>query len=382
MLGLYIHVPFCLKKCSYCSFFSVPRTEQVLRIKFLEGLEYEIQLRFKEVLAGVSSLFIGGGTPTVLETEELERILKAIHARFEFAPPDLAVEKTVEANPGTLTSEKLAVLKKYGINRISLGAQSFTDSVLKTIGRSHRASDITRSVKLIRDHKIDNLNLDLIFGLPGQNILDWEKTLRQAVALEPEHLSLYALSVDEGTPLWHQVNADRNNLLQIPDDDLQADMYDLAVEYLKSRGYSHYEISNFALPGYECRHNLSYWEAKDYIGVGPGAVSSQQKTRTKNIENIYGYWARLKKGVMPIESSETLSEDQILFEYIMLGLRTAKGIDKELFARKFGCDIRDIYGEVLSDYKKKKFLLEEDGRIRIHPSYYFVANSIISGFLR
>lgn len=429
MTTLYVHVPFCLKKCAYCAFYSVPflrqgRRDDTGRLpvdgglveNYLNGVGQEIELRKKEALAGVSSLFIGGGTPTVLEPEQLDGLLSEIHKFFKFLPTaetpgqssgtkipaQLAgtVEKTVEANPGTLTPEKLAILTNYGINRISLGAQSFNNATLRAIGRIHSAEDIYAAVRSVRKAGIANLNLDLIFGLPGQSLADWQDTLQQALQCSPEHLSLYALTLEENTPLGRryllqtQKEAVRRNVpgrekalnqeaLFLPDDDQQADMYEWAFNYLAEQGYIRYEISNFARPGYECSHNLAYWHGEEYVGLGPGAVSCLQGVRSMNIEDIAVYTQMLADGSHPWDRQETeyLTLKQQIAEFIMLGLRTADGIDCRAFCEKFKISLQDIYGQILANYIDRSILIFSDGRLRINPSYLFVANTILLDFM-
>ncbi|NLO97829.1 MAG: radical SAM family heme chaperone HemW [Peptococcaceae bacterium] len=376
MPSLYVHVPFCRRKCNYCAFFSIPYTKAEVS-SYLRGIKREIGLRLQEAEGGISSLILGGGTPTVLSREELECLLDSLEL-FAF---QAGAEKTVEANPGTLDSGKLDLLLSYGFNRISLGIQSFDNDLLKKIGRIHSAQDVYHSIKLIRQAGFENINLDLMFGLPGQTISAWQETLQRAVDQEPEHLSLYALTIEEGTPLARLAAEGEEGI--VPDDDLQADMYELATDYLQKQGYLHYEISNFARPSFECRHNLSYWRSEEYMGLGPGAVSCLNGVRYKNWENIFKYSNITQKGSKPVDPLETeiLTPKQLISEYIMLGLRTAEGIDPELFARKFGRQIQDIYGQLLLKYINKKIIYLEKGRIKLNPSYYFVANSIIRDFI-
>jgi len=426
---LYVHVPFCQKKCSYCAFYSVPLfaedrreesphlpVESALVKNYLNGVRQEIELRKKEAPAGVSSLFIGGGTPTVLKPKQLDGLLSEIHKHFKFLPaaentsqpyvkkipaqPPGTVEKTVEANPGTLTPEKLAVLMNYGINRISLGAQCFNNKMLKVIGRIHSVEEIHAAVRSVRKAGIANLNLDLIFGLPGQTLADWQDTLQQALQCSPEHLSLYALTLEENTPLGkrylpqtgektvQQGVPDREKTLDqgilfLPDDDLQADMYEWAVNYLAEQGYIRYEISNFARPGYECSHNLAYWHGEEYLGLGSGAVSCLQGVRAKNIEDIKVYAQLLAAGCRPWDRQETeyLTLKQQISEYIMLGLRTAEGIDCRAFYEKFKISLQDIYGQILANYIDRSILILSNGWLRVNPSYFFVANTILLDFM-
>ncbi len=432
MTSLYVHVPFCLKKCSYCTFYSLPLSAVQVRNKqfygdsdlissYLSGVKREIALRNMEAPHGVSSLFLGGGTPTVLSPNQLDRLLGEIHQHFVIQDKP-NIEKTVEANPGTLDAEKLDVLKNYGINRISLGVQSYNDILLKKIGRIHTSKDIDQAVSLVRRAGFSNLNLDLIFGLPGQIMEDWQDSLNRAVELSPQHLSIYALTLEEDTPLGRRYLSEQtaqktwnstcssNHLTQstfelsiehpfeiqsdlespvkredfLPDDDLQADMYEWAVGFLQEKGYDHYEISNFARQGYECRHNLSYWRSEDYIGLGPGAVSCIQAIRTKNIENITAYTRMLKSEKKPfdLEETEVLTPKQLISEYMMLGLRTAKGIDIGEFNNKFMFNIQDIYGQIMANYMDRNVLFLSEERLMINPSYYFIANSIILDFIQ
>ncbi len=405
MPSLYVHVPFCQSKCAYCSFYSVPlgkildnqKNGQIfnesseLIPQYLRGMAQEIKLRFTEAPSGVSTLFLGGGTPTVLNPRELEELLKTIHRNYIFVPEK--AEMTVEANPGTLTLDKVAILHNYGINRISLGVQSFNNQILKRIGRIHTAEDISLGIKIIRKAGIENLNLDLIFGLPGQTMSDWQDTLKQAVACSPEHLSLYALTLEEDTPLGRKYLTLTQNLetnypnddsrLPLPDDDFQADMYEWAVNYLQGKGYKHYEISNFAKEGFECLHNQAYWQGEDYLGLGPGAVSCLRGVRTKNTEDLAKYSKMILAGEKAFDplGTEVLTKEQLITEYMMLGLRTTKGIDLKKFAGKFKVEVQDIYGQILANYIDREILILVDGRLRINEIYFFVANSILQNFV-
>jgi len=392
MPALYVHVPFCRKKCDYCTFFSVPDPDIGLIETYLKGLELESAKT--QAPRESFSLFVGGGTPTLLNADQLDRLLGIIHRNFVFLPRresrqgGQVIEKTVEANPGTLQEQKLEVLRYYEINRISLGAQSFNDRMLKTLGRSHSEADIVNAVKLLRSRGFKNINLDLIFGLPGQDLKDWQVCLQKAVELETEHLSLYALTLETGSVLEKRLNACPDRIL--PDDDQQADMYEWAADFLQRKGYGHYEISNFARPGFECRHNLAYWQGEDYLGLGPAAVSCLNGRRTKNYGNITRYLEEIQKNAEEKPSgaqacdpdyTEILSERQRISEFMMLGLRTAAGVDYRKFTRKFGREIQDIYGAILADYIKRGLLFSDNERLRLNPSYFFVANAIIRDFI-
>lgn len=375
MPSVYVHVPFCVKKCDYCAFYSVPLQRSKVKA-YLDSLRTEIKLRQTEAEKGVSTLFIGGGTPTALDEEELEVFLKLLTQGFGF---ELSVEQTIEGNPGTLTLEKLYILRKQGIDRISLGAQSFDDSLLRRIGRIHTSAEIRDGVRLVREAGFGNLNLDLMFGLPEQNLISWQRTLEEALRLRPDHLSVYGLMLEEGTPLA----LNRSRIESLPDDDAQAEMYQLAKELLKREGYRHYETSNFSLPGYECQHNLGYWRGKGYLGLGPGAVSYIDKRRWKNSEDLSLYEQRLAKGEKPVdpEEDELLTLQELRSERIILGLRLAEGINLETFKKEFGQEIKDIYPSVLERYLKAGALVYEGSSLKLKPEYWFVANSVLQEFV-
>lgn len=401
MPGLYVHVPFCVSKCDYCAFYSIPlqgkgitlsprilTTSDFLIEGYLRALKKEITLRQGEVPDGVSSLFIGGGTPTVLPEAGLETLLQALHDGF--CLPD-EIEKSVEANPGTLSRGKLEILRAYGFNRISLGAQSFSDGILRKIGRIHRVRAIHDAVALIRTAGFRNLNLDLMFGLPGQSFSLWQESVEEALKFSPQHLSVYALSLEEGTPLAIRYGQGKDVQRQrepeqfndLPSDDLQADMYDWAVERLERAGFVHYEVSNFALPGRMCRHNLDIWRGGDYIGLGPGAVSCLKGIRWKNIENVREYERRLDSGelIFAAEEREALTRRERMAERLILGLRLPEGVDMAAFKKEFGAEIRDIYPDVLERYEKQGILYFDNGYLRLHPRYIFIANSILANFI-
>ncbi|MDD2233717.1 MAG: radical SAM family heme chaperone HemW [Desulfitobacteriaceae bacterium] len=382
MPGLYVHVPFCLKKCDYCDFFSYPLTGNKVALVdlYLTGLKAEIQLCQKDAPSGVSSLFVGGGTPTVLELEDLARLLQLLNQGFLLKP---GVEATLEGNPGTLSAAKLELLRCSGINRFSLGVQALNDKCLKEIGRSHTSEQVGLSIQLIRAAGFDNLNLDLMFGLPNQSMLDWQQTLEQALKFNPEHLSIYGLMLEESTPLARRLRSAEPGTILLPDDELQARMYTWACTRLETLGYLHYETANFALPGFECRHNLNYWNGEDYLGIGPSAVSCLRGLRWRNIENIKEYGCLLAKGQQPSEKSEleSLPLRVRMAERVILGLRLAKGVNLGAFQKDFGLDIRDIYGEVIRKHEKTGVLFVREGHLCLNQKYCFLANSVLQDFV-
>lgn len=394
MPGLYMHVPFCLKKCDYCAFFSYPLSKDKDLIKneeadtdqeallnvYLNGLAEEIKQRLKDAPSGVSSLFIGGGTPTALGVKNLKRLLEMLKQGFSF---ESGAEATVEGNPGTLTEEKLELLRSFGINRFSLGVQSLSNKSLKEIGRIHTAEQVRQSIQLIRKAGFANLNLDLMFGLPGQSLAEWQKTLEEALEFSPEHLSLYGLMVEEGTPLAKRLEAEETGKILLPDDDLQAKMYKWAITRLEAAAYIHYETSNFACPGFECKHNLNYWNGKDYLGIGPGAVSCLQGLRWKNVEDIRTYGYSLATGQEPVEEREReiLSLKIRMAERVILGLRLTKGVDLLAFRQDFGMDVRDVYKEVLKKHQKTGTLYIKEEHLCLNQEYSFLANFVLQDFV-
>ena len=382
MPSLYIHVPFCVRKCDYCAFYSqaLINCPKDLISVYLEGLEAEMVKRRKDATQGVSTLFIGGGTPTALQDRELERLMAMIHRHFHLNP---GAENTIEGNPGTLTLSKLTILRRYGINRFSIGVQSFNDRLLSAVGRLHTAQEAREAIGRLRATGFDNINLDLMFGLPGQDMTVWQASLEEALTYTPEHLSLYGLMLEEGTPLYERYRVDNAGNDPLPDDDLQAEMHDWAVKRLKQAGYTNYETSNFARPGYECRHNLGYWRGEDYLGLGPGGVSCLNRVRWKNIEEVRTYQSRLHNGQDPVEEvgREALSLHECMAERMILGLRLEEGVNLTSFRDDFGVDLRDKYRDVLEHYKNKGVFTLQGGYLRLNPKYAFVANSILRDFV-
>ncbi|MCB8814243.1 radical SAM family heme chaperone HemW [Desulfosporosinus shakirovi] len=403
MPSLYVHVPFCIRKCDYCAFYShsLMDSPKDLISVYLEGLEIEMAKMQKDAPQGVSSLFIGGGTPTALKETDLERLLKMIQRYF---PMGMGVEQTMEGNPGTITDEKAKLIRNHGINRFSLGIQSFNDQLLSAVGRIHTAKQAREAIRRLREAGFKNLNLDLMFGLPGQTMELWQTSLEEALSYSPEHLSLYGLMLEEGTPLYERYAGetsgeqgdsrevrgtvlDSTGAMQVdllPDGDLQAEMYEWAVMRLRQAGYRQYETSNFVRPGYECQHNLGYWRGADYIGLGPGGVSCLNRVRWKNIEEVYAYENLLRKGQSPLDESgkEVLSLRDCMAERMILGLRLEEGVNFQTFENDFGADLRDIYRSVLERYKNDDiFIMVKGNYLCLNPKYAFVANSILQEFV-
>lgn len=379
--GLYLHLPFCLRKCPYCDFASVA-LDQVGGLPFarryLDALAVELDLRAasEEFFgAAAETLYLGGGTPTILPPEWLADLLTRLRYRFPFAAD---AEITVEANPGTVDREKLSALLAAGINRISLGVQSFSDPLLKTLGRIHTAADAEAAISAARAAGCDNLNLDLIYGIPRQTLDDWRSTLRNALESRPEHISAYALSLEPGTPLARDIAAGR---LPAPDDDLTADMYSLAAELLPQAGCLHYEISNFALPHRECRHNRRYWANAEYLGLGASAHSYRGGLRWNNVPDPRVYTERLDKGGLPVQRAEALSARERVGEMLILGLRRAEGVSEEQIAERCGPAPREVFAEEIEQLCKQGFLIAEQGSLRMPRDAWFVSNEVLAHFV-
>ncbi|MDA8087146.1 MAG: radical SAM family heme chaperone HemW [Nitrospiraceae bacterium] len=322
--SVYIHIPFCLKKCVYCDFVSVP-FDGVLSDRYLAALGRELSLSLSLSARGKSkmrlkTLFVGGGTPTALSAWQLKGLFDSIGRGFDFYPD---AEVTVEANPATLDEEKLGVLLQGGVNRISIGAQSFDAEELKLLGRAHRPGEISDAVELCRAAGLENIGLDLIYGIPGQKMQTWLQTLKSALELGPRHISAYELTVEEKTGLWDLV---RGGALEMPSEDDVLSMSGAAQEALEAAGFVRYEVSNYAIAGFECRHNLNYWRRGEYLGLGVAAHSFSDGRRWSNTCSVLEYIAAIEAGELPVAGAETLTKDEQRREVFLLGLRTGEGV--------------------------------------------------------
>ena len=342
--SLYVHIPFCLKRCIYCDFVS--------GIYDPEKSDEYISALKKELLTipsgtSFSTLFIGGGTPTALSADALRDLISRIFKHLSFA---YNYEATIEANPGTLDKEKLTAIRKAGMNRISIGIQSFDDDELMLLGRLHSSSAAEQAVHLAGDAGFGNIGIDLIYGIPGQRIESWRRTLEKAVKLKPEHISTYELTVENGTVLYARY---QDGILKSLDDDLIAEMYNHTIDYLASKGYVHYEISNFAMPGYSCRHNLNYWDRGEYYGIGVGAHSFVKDTRFYNADDLEDYLKAVSEKVSPVKEREVITEEKTLSEAVFLGLRKTGGINAESFFKRYKINILSHYKDELADMQEK-----------------------------
>lgn len=376
-IGLYIHVPFCVRKCLYCDFISYPLEEQQAEA-YIKGITTEISL-YKTQLSPeqqeVATIFIGGGTPTCLKPAYIEEMMKAVYQNFKVAP---GVEITMEGNPGTVSLDNLRDYRSLGINRLSLGAQAFQDELLKGIGRVHLVKDIGKSVENARKAGFDNLNLDLMFALPGQTMNQWQESLQEAVGLGIEHISAYGLKIEEGTPFAKFYEEGK---IQGFDEDLELGMMEKTIEYLSIHGYGHYEISNYAKPNHESRHNLIYWRNQEYLGLGPGAYSRMGNQRFSNYATINQYTESLRSGQVPVEERENLSKETQMSETIFLALRLREGLNTKTFEIRFGVKLEELFANTIEKFQKQGMLQYEGNHLKLTPRALPVANMIFAEFL-
>jgi oxygen-independent coproporphyrinogen-3 oxidase len=330
MLSLYIHIPYCVSKCPYCGFYSTVYSSSHAA-KFITALRKEALDCSRSYGDKIfNSVYIGGGTPSVLSDEEFAHVLSIVKTFF---PISRDAEFTAEANPHTAVNRDLSLWREGGVNRLSLGVQSFSDAVLHNLGRLHTAEDAERAFRRAKNAGFQNVGMDLMYGIPYQTSEQWRETLDRAIALMPEHLSIYALSLDEGSAFRQETESGKRPM---PDDDLAANMYEFALSMLACAGYGRYEISNFSLPRYECRHNMNYWQRGEYLGLGPGAWSFLGGTRSSNIADVNRYITNLALGIPVIAESESLGIEQSSRETILLSLRTAKGLDLCQYLAEYG----------------------------------------------
>ncbi len=374
-LGLYIHIPFCVKKCAYCDFLSWSGDKEQ-RVDYVRALEQEI-LSYKNFAEDyqVTTLYFGGGTPSVLEGELLERIMEAIRRTFRI---EEKAEVTLEMNPGTALKEKLELYKKLGINRLSMGIQSVKNENLKLLGRIHTYEDFLESYCMAREAGFDNLSGDLISSLPGQTLAEWKEELKILMETPLEHVSVYQLIIEEGTEFYKKYGECEELL---PDEETSREIYLWTGKYLKSRGFEQYEISNYAREGKQSAHNLRYWERKDYLGLGLGGASMIRNMRMSNTRDWDKYMAYCRDPGKIREEVEVLEESGQMEEFMFLGLRKTRGISKKEFRRTFGKDIDLVYEKTLEKYLKNGMLQESGDRIFLSEEGILLSNQVFADFL-
>ena len=374
-LGLYLHVPFCMKKCKYCDFLSWAGSEEEQET-YVQGLLKEIE-SYREFAKGykVSTVFLGGGTPSILSGEQIERILGAVSDVFMM---DKHAEITLEMNPGTVTEEKLRSYKKAGINRLSIGLQSVKNENLKLLGRIHTYEEFLQSYELARQEGFKNISVDLISSLPGQTLESWKEELQEIVRLNPEHVSVYQLILEEGTP-FYETYADHPELL--PDEEVSREIYLSTGRILSEAGYEQYEISNYAKPGQESRHNLKYWDRADYLGLGLGAASMVRNIRMTNTRNLKTYLEHCSQPKTMREDVQFLEEPRQMEEFMFLGLRKTRGVSRKEFHRVFGRDMDMVYEKTLAKCLENGMLKEHKDRVFLSEEGVLVSNLVLSEFL-
>lgn len=400
-LEIYIHIPFCVKKCDYCDFLSAPADLET-KEKYVEALINEIKLNKNKMSEYVvDTVFIGGGTPSLLEENQISKIMSVLRDNCNMSENP---EITIECNPGTITESKLCEYKKSGINRISFGLQSANDEELKSIGRIHNYAGFLESYNLARKCGFDNINVDLMSALPGQTLKSYEETLNKVVRLEPEHISAYSLIVEENTLMYDRVKkAQIKGINILPDEESERKMYYLTNNILRSNGYRKYEISNYSKPGKECKHNIGYWQRKEYLGFGIGAASLYKENRYNNISDINKYIEVLTNNIKEnsinnvgnssevenqvnilnsiVKNLQQLTERDRMEEFMFLGLRMMEGVSMEKFERYFGKPYMEVYGKVQKRMEDKRFLINDNGYVKLTEFGIDLSNYVMSEFL-
>lgn len=374
--GMYIHIPFCHQICFYCDFNKVFFKDQPVDA-YIESIGKELALWKQEgaLEEPLKTVFLGGGTPTALTPAQLERLLELIH---QYVPMAKNVEWSSEANPDELTRDKMEVLYKGGVNRLSMGVQTFDQDLLKRLGRTHANEDVLRAVETAREIGFSNISFDLMYGLPGQTMAQWDETLERAFAFDMPHFSAYSLIIEPKTVFYNLMVKGKLNTVT---EDLEGDMYERLMDEMAKQGLHQYEISNFAKPGHESRHNLLYWDNEEYIGVGAGAHGYVNGVRYSNHGPLKKYMEPLESGERPVLDSTQVSIKAQMEEEMFLGLRKTTGVDIAHFQEKFGAPLEKVYGEILRNEKAKGNLAVEQGRVKLTHKGRFVGNEVFEQFL-
>ena len=380
-LEIYIHIPFCVKKCAYCDFLSGPQDKETIE-RYVSRLLKEIQVHASKqkftLDYEVTTIFLGGGTPSVLEANQIQRIFEMLKNSFKISKD---AEITIEANPGTVTAEKLQAYKKCGINRISFGLQSTNNEELKLLGRIHTYEEFLESYQLARACGFENINVDLISAIPKQTVSSWEETLQKVIELEPEHISAYSLIVEEGTPFAKVYGEGCPGEHDLPCEEEERAIYYRTEELLEKAEYHRYEISNYAKKGKECRHNLGYWERKEYQGIGLGAASLINNVRYKNTDDLLYYMEHAGSLGSIQENVELLSVKEQMEEFMFLGLRKMEGVSVDEFENIFGKAMEECYGEQIQSLVQQGLLKQKDGRLLLTKQGIDVSNYVFGEFL-
>ena len=366
--GLYIHIPFCLSKCGYCSFYSIKSVNLIP--EFIDALNKGIKF-YSKSFKSFDTVYLGGGTPSLLTIGQLETIFKTIKKSYKIDPH---TEITLEVNPGDVSLEYLQSLRSVGINRLNIGIQSFDDNVLKFLGRRHNSDEAIAAINDSRKSGFDNIGIDLIYGIHDQKISQWKKTIQQALSYAPEHISCYQLSLGEKTPLYKKYSLED---WQLPDEDTELELFFTTAEELENAGYIHYEVSNFARKDkFKSRHNQKYWQHSPYLGLGPAAHSFLGNRRWWNTSAVKTYLKEIAQDKMPVENTETLSAEQLQLEALFLGLRTKTGIDLKLYKTKYCADLLKDKNTIIDALIKNKLVELKNGFLRPTRAGMAVADSL------
>lgn len=375
MLGLYVHIPFCVSKCNYCDFNSY-KIDKNSKERYLRDLKKEINLYRQDIQKEeITSIFLGGGTPSILTGEEIKFIFKQIKDNFKIKKN---AEISIECNPGTLNKEKLIAMKEAGINRISIGLQAVQDYHLSSIGRIHTYNEFEKNYKEAMELGFENINVDLMYALPNQKFKEWKESLQKIVALNPSHISAYSLILEEGTKLYEMYE---NNEFKMIDENTDMQMYNYTINYLKENGYNQYEISNYAKSGLECQHNILYWKCDHYIGIGAGASGYLKDHRYNNVEDLQDYHEKINKNEKPIENIENLSVEDKIQEKIFMGLRMNEGIKFEDFKKQFNLDFKEKYCEIIKELEDSKLINQTIAGFSLTQRGREISNSIFIKFI-
>lgn len=375
--SIYIHIPFCLSRCGYCDFYSSTIRDPNVRADYLQAVLTEARY-YRNVLAmtaPIRTLYLGGGTPSIYDGTALYRFLSELRAEFSWFKE---AEITMEANPGTLSPEKLALFREAGVNRISLGVQSFDPATLQLLERTHSVEDVYRAVEMIREAGFANVSLDLIFATPDQTLEKWQWDVQHAVELNPEHLSTYNLTYVEGTPFFERL---QKGALDKLDPDLEADMFEWTIAFLTEAGFTHYEISNFCRPGYACVHNERCWRFHDYLGLGVSAHTFVDDRRRANVAHLNLYLQSLARREMPVDFVEEPARQTRMGEMLFMGLRTKKGLKLADFEARFGESVFSVFGEMIDAHRENGWLVVSDGFLRFTHKGMLLADSLFSDLL-
>jgi oxygen-independent coproporphyrinogen-3 oxidase len=372
-LGIYVHIPFCKRKCNYCDFYSVKWNEEIEN-GYIQALIQEIK-SYSNMKYDVDTVFFGGGTPTVIKPQNLGRIINEIKSIFNVNDD---AEISLEANPNTLTSENLAIYKEIGINRLSIGVQSLNDEILRSIGRLHNSNEAIESIERAKLYGYENLNVDLMFNIPGQRVTDIEETILKIIQQDVKHISFYSLKLEKGTPLY---DMERDNKIVMPDEAVEREMYYKGRELMQENGIMQYEISNFSKPGFECKHNLRYWNQEEYIGLGPSSHSFLNKKRYSNPSDINFYFRDAQQNIFNRTTQEVLDCVAVEFEYIMLKLRLTDGLDIKKFNEKFNIDFNSKYLTQIKYLVENKLIIYNEEIIKLTKFGMDVSNFVFEKFI-